>query len=242
MPASLAQTPPNFPPNLPPNPSPNLPDVLTRYATGWFPLFDDRGTFFWERPDQRAILPLTPDTRARARRLAKRGQKRFAIRFTTAVDPILAQLQRVRPNNWVKGEVVEIYRALHAAGILRTVEAWSADTLAGGLLGLVLPGVFVAETMYGTVSEASKTCLCRLVEECTAAGFELIDVQMPHDETPDGRLDTEHPCVRLGEVRLAVDEFLGLVEGAWRSRFSGDANAWIDLCRQRQEKTLHGLW
>src|SRR5437762_2790630 len=133
--------------------------VVSRYAAGWFPLFDERERFFWERPEQRAIMRLDEQTLAHARRMARRGGKRFEVRFTTAVEAVLQDLQTVRENSWVKGEVVEIYRALHAAGLLRTVEAWEVakirnsksesripkeEKLVGGLLGIVLPGVFVA--------------------------------------------------------------------------------------------------
>lgn len=228
-------------------------EIVGRYATGWFPLFDERDRFYWERLEERAVLPLdghAGQAVTRARQIGRRGLKRFDIRFTTAVDEVLRQLQTVRPNSWVKGEVVQIYQALHEAGMLRTVEAWKTvageEILVGGLLGIVLPGVFVAETMYGVESEASKACLCRLVEECAAAGYEIIDMQMAHDEDangiPLGNRGRQHPCVRLGEVRMELEEFLGLMEGAWRRRFDGGAKEWVDLTRSRREMGLQGLW
>jgi leucyl/phenylalanyl-tRNA---protein transferase len=236
-------------------------DVIRRYATGWFPLFDDRGRFYWERLENRAVLPLDQQALARARRVGRRGRNRFDIRFTTAVEAVLDHLQIVRSNTWVKGQVVDIYRALHAAGILRTVEAWADESgigvladgareaspfapkrLVGGLVGIVLPGVFVAETMYGTVSEASKACLCRLVEESVAAGFEIIDVQMSHDEDALGLPREGHPCMRLGEVRMDLDEFLGLMEGAWRQRFGGGVKQWVERMGALRERGLHRLW
>src|ERR1051325_8556468 len=93
--------------------------VVGRYATGWFPLFDERERFYWERLEQRAVIRLDADGASRARHIGKRGGKRFEVRFTTAVEAVLDHLQNVRENSWVRGEVVAIYRALHAAGLLR---------------------------------------------------------------------------------------------------------------------------
>jgi Leu/Phe-tRNA-protein transferase len=137
---------------------------------------------------------------------------------------------------------VEIYRALHGAGVLRTVEAWADGSLVGGLVGIVLPGVFVAETMYGLVSEASKACLCQLVEEAADAGFEMIDVQMPHDEDALGLPREGHPCVRLGEVYMELDEFLELMEDAWRRRCGGGVKQWVERMTEARQQGLRGLW
>jgi leucyl/phenylalanyl-tRNA--protein transferase len=219
-------------------------EIVLRYAAGYFPLYDDDGMFYWERLPVRAVLPLNEHAAARARRLARRGTRRFDIRRTTAVDDIIAQLRReeVKQRTWVKEEVAAIYRALHRVGLLQTVEAWdrASGRLVGALLGIALPGTFVAETMYGLVPEASKICLCQLVQDCHAQGYALIDVQTPHDLDEEGLPraggKTAHPCVRLGERRLTLARFRRAFEAAWQRSFDGDAEAWLMKMQARAPK------
>jgi leucyl/phenylalanyl-tRNA---protein transferase len=218
--------------------------ILQRYAAGWFPMVDafepGRAVFYWDRCPMRAILPVDAQAAARARRMARRFAGRFSIRYNTSLETILRHLGRVKEHSWVKGPVLEIYRALDAAHVLHTVEAWtvpgsprhenrvskreksSRSRLVGALLGIRLPGVFVGETMYGLVPDASKVCLCQLVQDCHAAGMDFIDVQTPHDagscaddlgeDSPashGGKTNTPHPCIRLGEEHIPHAEFLG---------------------------------
>ncbi len=188
----------------------------------------------------RALIGVNEETVARAKRMGARGRGRFEIRYNTAVEEVIGQLQReeIKENSWVKEEVVKIYAALHAARLLRTVEAWDGQgKLVGALLGIDLPGTFVAETMFGTVPEASKVCLCRLVEDCMAgrgcvhAAKEMIDVQTPHDlcvwgfpgEEEDGQgggRTTAHPCVRLGEIYLPISAYMRAFVSAWKGAFA----------------------
>jgi leucyl/phenylalanyl-tRNA--protein transferase len=213
-------------------------EIVTRYAQGFFPLYDIRGRFYWEKLSIRAVMPLDGDAVKKAHRMVKRSQGQFEIRYTTAVEQVIAQLQKeeIKEHSWVKEEVVDIYRNLHRAGLLQTVEAWAGGHLVGGLLGIVMPGTFIAETMYGIVPEASKVCLCQLVIDCAAAGFSMIDVQTPHDIDEFGlprkrEGETPHPCNRLGEVRVNVDVFMRAFELAWRRTFGGGVAEWLDIAR-----------
>ena len=217
-------------------------EIVTRYAAGFFPLYDEQGNFYWERLALRAVIPVNAHTARRAKQLARRGRKRFEIRYTTAVEEIIADLRRqeIKPRSWVQEEVVAIYRTLHNAGLLRTVEAWQGEKLVGALLGITLPGTYIAETMYGIVPEASKVCLCRLVEDCLAAGIEMIDVQTPHDlrdmdflaPNLDVQERTAHPCVRLGEQLIPLPRFRRMFETAWQGACAGGVEEWVDEARQ----------
>lgn len=224
----------------------NVVEILSRYAAGYFPLYDLEGRFYWERLSIRAMIPVNADTAARARRLARRGRGRFEIRYSTAIEQVVAQLQReeIKRNSWVKEEVVKIYAALDAARLLKTVEVWDkGGNLVGALLGIDLPGTFVAETMYGLVPEASKICLCRLVEDCAAGRWghkEIIDVQTPHnleewglprEEEGEDR-GTSHPCVRIGEIYLPISVYMRAFVAAWKRGFGGGIEEWLEKARQ----------
>ena len=210
-------------------------DVLNRYVAGYFPLYDPWGRFYWERLGVRAVLTVDEETIAKARKLGARGRKRFEIRYNTALAEIIAHLQdeRVKENSWVKREVVQIYHLLDDAGMLRTLEAWRGEKLVGTVLGIVLPGTFIAETMFGLVPEASKVCLCRLVADCAGAGFEMIDVQTPHNRDAWGEepVGTPHPCMRLGEKHLRLTAFMHAFSQAWHKAFKGGPVEWLAASR-----------
>jgi leucyl/phenylalanyl-tRNA--protein transferase len=210
--------------------------ILARYAAGFFPLYDPLGRFYWERLSIRAAIPVSDQSLAAADKLARRSCSRFVLRRTHDVPAVIAHLrdETVKPRTWVRGEVVAIYRALHQVGLLSTVEAYDASTgkLAGALLGLILPGTFIAETMFSLAPNASKQCLCRLLHDAHAAGQRLIDVQTPHhlDETGLPRQLTgksPHPCLRLGEEHWTIARFLRIFRAAWHEQFPGDLSTWL---------------
>lgn len=184
-------------------------EYLARYRAGYFPFQDPwTGSFCWARYRVRAIIPLDAGVPARVRRVGRRALGRFAIVRDRHFDEVMATLTggEIYPDTWVIPEVVEIYRALRAAGRLVTVEAEREGRLAGALVGVDLGRVFVAETMYYLVPEASKACLCDVLLDCAARGYAFVDVQMPHE--PD------HPSTRLGEIVIPHEEFIRRMRAA----------------------------
>jgi hypothetical protein len=76
-----------------------------------------------------------------------------------------------------------------------------------------------------------------LVEDCAAAGIEMIDVQTPHDEETMLELGhpakgTPHPCIRLGEENVPLEEFLEMMDAAWGRAFDGGIQQWIAKGRE----------
>ena len=59
------------------------------------------------------------------------------------------------------------------------------DQLVGGLYGVALGGAFFGESMFHTVTDASKVALFRLVEWMRVRDFLLLDIQWttPHLKT-----------------------------------------------------------
>ena len=233
------------------SPTVDVLEVLSRYAAGYFPLYDLEGNFYWERFPVRAIIPVNDHTLALAKKMYRRAAftkaqtPRFQIRYTTSVEEVIAYLRQenVKPNSWVKEQVVAIYRALHNVGMLHTVEAFdpTSGKLVGGVLGLTLPGTFIAETMFSLVPEASKVCLCQLIQNSHAAGLKIIDVQTPHDLDCFGdpinlQGKTAHPCIRLGEQKLSISAFLRDFRSAWKQSFSGGIREWLAHC-MTQDRT-----
>jgi leucyl/phenylalanyl-tRNA--protein transferase len=81
------------------------------------------------------------------------------------------------------------YIGLHEQGFAHSVEVWQEDVLVGGLYGVSLGRCFFGESMFSTVSNASKAALIDLVCRLKPLGFSLIDCQVytAHLESLGGR-------------------------------------------------------
>jgi leucyl/phenylalanyl-tRNA---protein transferase len=162
------------------------PLLVSAYASGWFPMAVDTGEIRWYSPDPRGILPL--DAFHVPRRLAR------AIRsgaFEVDIDRDFADVIRAcaargrhghDSATWINDEILESYAALHAEGLAHSVEVRKDGMLAGGLYGVALRGAFFGESMFHTVTDASKVALAVLVDRLVTRGFELLDIQWvtPH--------------------------------------------------------------
>ena len=159
--------------------------TLAAYRSGVFPM-PVGPRMGWYSPLGRGVLPL--DGLVVSRSLRKMA-KRYEIRVDTAFEAVLAGCaDRNRPSGWIDGDIVEVYQALHRAGVVHSVESWTADGhLAGGLYGVSIGGLFAGESMFhrdGIGRDASKVALMGLVDLLGADGHpdRLLDVQWvtPH--------------------------------------------------------------
>ena len=154
--------------------------IVTAYCNGYFPMADARtGAISWHSPDPRAIIPL--DGFRISRSLQRVVQKRsFEIRIDTAFQGVIRGCAR-REDTWISEELISAYMMLHVKGIAHSVESWQGEKLVGGLYGLAIRGGFFGESMFSTVSNASKVALVRLVELLKRRGFKLLDTQFMND-------------------------------------------------------------
>ncbi|WP_374764679.1 leucyl/phenylalanyl-tRNA--protein transferase [Yunchengibacter salinarum] len=168
-------------------PDPITPDIVIKaYASGIFPMAEDRGDgeLFWLDPDQRGIVPL--DRFHIPGSLAKRiRQQPFVVRVDSAFDEVVkgcAQSRSGRETTWISHRIQDIFTRLHRRGHAHSVECWQGDDLVGGLYGLALKGAFFGESMFHTKRDASKVALVYLVARLRAGGFTLLDTQFvtPH--------------------------------------------------------------
>ncbi|HEU4369487.1 MAG TPA: leucyl/phenylalanyl-tRNA--protein transferase [Methylomirabilota bacterium] len=152
--------------------------LIDAYRRGIFPWPYDDESLLWWSPDPRAILPL--ERLHVARRLARtlrQGRFRFTVNaaFAAVVDSCAS-----REATWITPAMRAAYVRLHALGWAHSVEAWSPDgTLAGGLYGVAVGGLFAAESMFHHARDASKAAVVALVEHAQRVGVTLLDVQVP---------------------------------------------------------------
>lgn len=158
--------------------------IVAGYAQGYFLMADEQGNGLgWYSSRERTLIPL--DHRFRYPKSLRRvlNQERFTVAVNQDFEGVLAGCAD-RETTWISAELKEIYRALHAAGWAHSFETWQGDQLAGGILGIVVGGAFIGESMFYRIPEGSKVAMVKLVERLRSRQFVIFDAQMmnPHLE------------------------------------------------------------
>ena len=178
--------------------------LLAAYRAGVFPMpLTGVREMTWFSPDPRGIVPLCE---FRPSRSLRRSARRFTVTADTAFAAVVAGCaDRRRPGAWITKEIRAAYERLHALGWAHAVEVWDdAGTLAGGLYGVEIGGLFAAESKFHVRTDASKVALAALVERLRAAGgARLLDVQWT----------TPH-LISLGARDVPRPEYLRLLRAA----------------------------
>lgn len=155
--------------------------LLAAYQRGIFPWYSPGQPVLWWSPDPRAVL--FPEefhcTRSLAKTLRNAG-------FVVAVDrdfaAVIDRCAAPRPHSlgtWITADMRNAYLELHRLGYAHSIEAWRSGTLAGGLYGVRLGGMFFGESMFSRERDASKVALAQLVQVCLRNSIAVIDCQLP---------------------------------------------------------------
>jgi leucyl/phenylalanyl-tRNA--protein transferase len=176
--------------------------LLLAYRQGIFPWYEGRHILWW-CPDPRFVLfPQELRTSTSMRQLIRRHT--FDFRIDSDFRQVIAKCKTIaRPGQegtWITEEVKEAYSRLHEAGYAHSAEVWQNGVLVGGLYGLRMGKVFFGESMFSTVSNASKYAFISYIQQLQAEGVELIDCQVY----------TEH-LESLGARMIGRPEFVALI-------------------------------
>ncbi len=157
-------------------------EIINAYSQGYFLMADEHGqNLGWFSSRQRTLIPL--DARFKYPRSLQRilNQERFQIKVNTGFTAVVEGCAS-RETTWISTELKQIYQTLYQAGIAYSFETWQGDELAGGVLGLVIGGAFIGESMFYRIPDGSKVALVKLVEHLRQKKFMLFDAQMmnPH--------------------------------------------------------------
>ncbi|MFA6541742.1 MAG: leucyl/phenylalanyl-tRNA--protein transferase [Bacteroidota bacterium] len=150
--------------------------LLNAYCSGMFPMADGNdGGIHWFSPEFRGIIPLDG---LRISRSLRRTLKKniFEIRINSDFEATIRNCA-ARDDVWISETIVQSYCELHRIGFAHSVECWSGSTMAGGLYGVAIGGAFFGESMFSTMTDASKVALVHLVERLRVRGFVLLDTQ-----------------------------------------------------------------
>ncbi len=184
--------------------------LIQAYSMGVFPMGDSENPnepVRWYSPDPRCIFDL--DNFHIPKRLARTYRKGiFEIRVDSAWTEVLIQCAS-RDSTWITDEIFEVYTQLYEMGHAHSVETFLDGKLAGGLYGVSIGGAFMGESMFHTVTDASKIALIYLVERMKARGFTLLDCQFM----------TEHLSI-FGAVNIKQSDYINRLQHAVRQNVS----------------------
>jgi leucyl/phenylalanyl-tRNA---protein transferase len=178
--------------------------LILAYSSGIFPWPHEGMPLLWFSPDPRLVLP--PGEIVVSRRLARKIRRgRVEVRLDTACRDVIGWCARIErggeQGTWITREMAAAYGRLHDLGFVHSAESWLDGELVGGLYGISLGGVFVGESMFARVSDASKIALVTLSRQLARWGFDLIDSQV----------HTDH-MERLGAREWPRDRYLRALE------------------------------
>jgi leucyl/phenylalanyl-tRNA---protein transferase len=157
--------------------------IIQGYAQGYFLMADDYDGLSWYGSRDRTLIPL--DERFRYPKSLQRvlNQERFTVAVNRDFPAVVAGCAN-RDTTWISQELKDIYFLLYETGFAHSFETWQGDELAGGILGIVIGGAFIGESMFYRIPEGSKVAMVKLVERLRQKQFVLFDAQMmnPHLE------------------------------------------------------------
>jgi leucyl/phenylalanyl-tRNA---protein transferase len=153
--------------------------LLAAYRGGIFPWYSEGDPIIWWSPDPRFVLfPGELRVSKSMRQVLKRNT--FSITCDRDFSGVITGCRdsREESGTWITDEMLEAYCELHRLGYAHSVEAWHEGVLAGGLYGVSLGRCFFGESMFATVSNASKAAFIVMVGFLEKIGIRIIDCQV----------------------------------------------------------------
>lgn len=165
---------------------------------------DDDNAIYWHTPQLRGIIPLDEGFHVpkNLRRLYK--QNKFDLYINRNFERVIEACSSNRAGGtWISDEIKDAYIGLHREGFAHSFEAYLNGELVGGLYGVSIGKAFFGESMFHTVTDASKICLVFLVEFLREKGFKLLDTQYLNDH-----------IAQFGAYEVSHQTFMKLLEEA----------------------------
>ncbi len=182
--------------------------IIQGYSQGYFLMADENNHLGWYGSRDRTLIPL--DERFRFPKSLRRAinQEWFSVAINGDFEAVVDGCAD-RDSTWISEELKDIYYALNQSGWAYSFETWQGSRLAGGILGIVIGGAFIGESMFFNIPEGSKVAMVKLVERLRERQFVFFDAQMmnPHLE-------------RFGAFSIDDDEYQILLEKALQSNCS----------------------
>ncbi len=154
----------------------NIERVILGYYAGMYPMGRRRGKIGWDDPPQRAVIPLDQfHTSRRLKRFIKKNP--FEITYDKDFRGVVTACAE-REVTWITPAIIDTFVELHQLGLSHSVEAWQDGELVGGAYGTSIGSLFIGESMFYRVDQASKVALVHLAQRLIDGGYTHIDCQL----------------------------------------------------------------
>lgn len=156
----------------------NSATLTDAYSKGIFPWYEEGSPILWYSPDPRLILY---PYKLKVTKSLKISLKKYEVKYNTCFRKVIencADMYRgMQDGTWITKDMKDAYIKLHKSGIAHSFETFYNGKLVGGLYGVVTGRIFVGESMFHLMPDASKAALYYLCETIKFSGFDFIDCQ-----------------------------------------------------------------
>ena len=154
--------------------------LLLAYCNGIFPWYSDDEPILWWCPKPRFIIkPNEVNISKSMKRVFNKGE--FKVTFDNDFEGVIRNCKELRENKegtWITNEIMSAYIDLFKNGFATSVEVYKDGNLVGGLYGVKIGKCFFGESMFSTVSNASKVALISMCKRLEKEGYIFLDCQM----------------------------------------------------------------
>lgn len=153
--------------------------VLHAFSRGIFPWYTNDSPILWWSPDPRFVV--FPE-KIKISKSLRRSHKKFQHKINSNFEAVIKNCANIKRKNvtetWITDEMIKCFLKLHRAGYAYSFESYLNDELVGGLYGVKLGKVFIGESLFHKVTDASKSAFVILKEFCLEKDIKIIDCQM----------------------------------------------------------------
>ncbi|WP_111977385.1 leucyl/phenylalanyl-tRNA--protein transferase [Algibacillus agarilyticus] len=150
------------------------------YFEGIFPWYNPGEPILWWSPNPRAILNFNDFHISRSLKKSLR-RSQFTYTINQAFNQVITKCAATRSyseGTWITSDILKGYNQLHHNRQAHSIEVWQNDELVGGLYGVSVGAVFCGESMFHTVTDASKAAMVVLVDLLSQFNYAFIDCQL----------------------------------------------------------------
>lgn len=183
--------------------------LLSAYASGIFPWYEDGQPILWWSPNPRCVLrPAELHISRRLRQYLRRST--LTCSYNQSFGEVIracAGQRRSQHGTWITADMIAAYEKLHAEGWAHSVEIQSGPDLVGGIYGICIGNVFFGESMFSHRNHASKFAMLALCRVLSRNAFALLDCQVisPH-------------LLSLGATRIPRRDFTAILRSSCSNR------------------------
>ena len=161
--------------------------LMTAHRAGFFPQAHVGPLKWWTRRQRYVLTPHARQIPSKHRAYLRKSD--LVVTFDRAFDEVVKACAEARPGRprltWIRPDIMRLYAQLHVQGHAHSFELWApSGRLVGGGYGVAIGRVFVTESLFSRVPNASRMGLQVLHYHLEKWGFVLNDVKdcAPHFE------------------------------------------------------------